>query len=219
MDLRKLFLLSLIVTATFLPGADGRLAPRQRPKHHPGPRWTPAPSNLVEFDLAYDFSVPGETRAMSFVVVLPTTIPGRQKILSRSYSPRPTRIFNENGNRYAEFVFKKPQRHEKVKIRVKAELYRYDLLTAKAEIGEELGGADRPEDFLKQERYVESDQDEIRQIAKGIEGDTETDVVKQIYDYVLNNRNFGTFKYWGDRVTSTDSVEFRLPAPSTRESR
>ncbi len=268
---------------------------------------------------------------MRFVVVLPTSIAGRQKILSRSYSPRPSRFFNENGNRYAEFVFREPQRHEKVKIRVKAELYRYDLLTAKAETDEQLVGGDRLDAFLRQERYIESDQDEIREIAKGIEGDTEADVVKQIYDYVLDhmeyvvsgksdkgakvalergkgdcteysdlfvaicrakdiparvvtgytvkadtatskhnwaevylqgrgwvpfdptagdmkspifrnmtfgrmrpiyiylshirndyvlgNRNFGSFKYWGGKVTLTDSIEFKFPAQSTRESR
>ncbi|MHC4496718.1 MAG: hypothetical protein ACYSYM_12945, partial [Planctomycetota bacterium] len=87
-------------------------------------------SNTVEFELTYDFSVPGETRKVSFTVVLPKTISNRQKILSRSYSPKPTMIFNENGNRYAEFVFDKPQRHVEVKIRVKAELFRHDLLTA-----------------------------------------------------------------------------------------
>jgi transglutaminase-like putative cysteine protease len=190
MDLKKMFLLSLTVTLAFLMAADGRLASRQRPKHHPGPRWTPAASNLVEFDLTYDFSVPGETRSMSFVVVVPTTTPGRQKILSRSYSPRPSRIFNENGNRYAEFVFREPQRHENVKIHVKAELYRYDLLSAKGETAEELAEDDRREDFLKQERYIESDHDEIRQIAAGLEGDTETDVVKQIYDYVLDHMEY-----------------------------
>lgn len=320
-----------MVMATFSTAADGGFASRQRPQHYPGPRWTPAASNLVEFDLNYDFSVPGETRSMSFVVVLPTTVPGRQKILSRSYSLRPTKIFNENGNRYAKFVFKEPQRHEKVKIRVKAELYRYDLLSAKAETGEELAEDGRREGFLKQERYIESDQDEIREIAAGLEGDTEMDVVRQIYDYVLDhmeyvvsgkddkgarvalergkgdcteyadlfvaicrardiparvvtgytvkvdtatskhnwaevylqnrgwvpfdpaagdmkspvfrnrafgrmrpvyiylshirndyvldNRNFGTFKYWGDRVSLTDSVEFRFPDSSTRASR
>jgi transglutaminase-like putative cysteine protease len=285
----------------------------------------------VEFDLDYDFSVPGETRSVHFVVVLPTSIAGKQKILSRSYSPRPSRFFNENGNRYAEFVFREPQRHEKVKIRVKAELYRYDLLTAKAATDEQPVEGERLDDFLKQERYVESDHDEIRQIARDIEGDTETDVVKQIYDYVLDhmeyvisgkddkgaivalergkgdcteysdlfvaicraksiparvitgytvradtakskhnwaevylkdrgwipfdptagdmknpifrsmtfgrmrpvyiylshirndyvldNRNFGSFNYWGDKVTLTDTVEFKFPAQSTRESR
>jgi len=324
-------LLSLIVTATCLTAADGRLAPRQRAKHQPGRQWTPPVSNLVEFDLTYDFSVPGQTRSISFVVVLPTTIPCRQKILSRSYLPKPSRIFNENGNRYAEFVFNKPERHEKVKIRVKAELYRYDLLTSRAETGEQMVGGERLDDFLKQERYIESDQDEIRQIAAGLEGNTEIDVVKQIYDYVLDhmeyvksgkddrgamvamergkgdcteyadlfvaicrardiparvvtgytvqaetsrskhnwaevylqdrgwvpfdpaagdmkspifrnrafgtmrpvyiylshirndhvldNHNFGTYKYWGDRITLTDSIEFRVPDQSTVDSR
>ena len=331
MDFKKLYLLSLIVTVVFLTAADGRLASRQRPTHHPGPRWTPAASNEIEFDLTYDFSVPGQTQSISFIVVLPTTIPGRQKILSRSYSPRPSRIFNENGNRYAEFAFKKPQRHEKVKIRVKAELYRYDLLIASGKAGEGGAESDQVEGFLRQERYIESDHDEIREIAKGIEGDTELDVVRQAYDYVLDhmeyvvsgkddkgarvalergkgdcteyadlfvaicragdiparvvtgytvkvdtatskhnwaevylqdrgwvpfdpaagdmnspifrnrafgrmrpvyiylshirndyvldNHNFGTYRYRGDRVRLTDSVEFTFPAPSSRESR
>jgi len=190
MDLRKLYLLSVIAAVTFLTAADGRLTSRQRPTHYPGPRWTPPASNLVEFDLTYDFSVPGETRSMSFIVVLPTTTPGRQKILSRSYSPRPSRIFNENGNRYAEFVFNEPERHEKVKIRVKAELYRYDLLSANGKAGEKGAESDQFEDFLKQERYIESDQDEIRQIAAGLEGDTEMDEVGQIYDYVLDHMEY-----------------------------
>jgi len=190
MDLKKLFLLSLIVTATLLTAVEGRLAPRQRPTHHSGPRWTPAASNLVEFDLTYDFSVPGETQSISFVVVLPTTMPGRQKILSRSYSPRPSRIFNENGNRYAEFVFKRCERREKVKIRVKAELYRYDLLSASGRAGEEGAESDQLDDFLRQERYIESDHDEIRQIAAGLAGDTEMDVVRQAYDYVLDHMEY-----------------------------
>lgn len=190
MDLRKPYLLLLIITLAFLPAADGRLTPGQRAKHHPGPRWTPAPSNLVEFDLNYDFSVPGQTRSMRFVVVLPTTTPGRQRIMSRSYSPKPSRIFNENGNRYAEFVFKNPQRHEKVKIRIKAELYRYDLLSASGKTGQEGAQSDELEDFLRQERYIESDHDEIREIAKGIKGDTDIDAVKRIYEYVLDHMEY-----------------------------
>ncbi|HEC02609.1 MAG TPA: transglutaminase domain-containing protein, partial [Phycisphaerales bacterium] len=38
-------------------------------------------------------------------------------------------------------------------------------------------------------------------------------------DYVLDNHNFGAFKYWGDRVRITDSIEFRFPHQSTIESR
>ncbi|MHC4432870.1 MAG: transglutaminase-like domain-containing protein, partial [Planctomycetota bacterium] len=190
---------------------------------------------------------------------------------------------------------------------------------------------ERLDDFLEPERYIESDHDEIRQIAAGLEGDDEMDLVKQIYDfvldhmeyvksgtddkgaivalergkgdcteyadlfvaicrasdiparvvtgytvqtdtatskhnwaevylqdrgwvpfdpavgdkqspifrnkafgrmmpvyiylshvrndYVLDNHNFGAFKYWGDGISLTDSIEFRLPDQSTVDSR
>ncbi len=287
-------------------------------------------SNTVEFDLTYDFSVPGETHRVSFIVVLPKTIPNRQKILSRSYSPKPSRIFDENGNRYAEFVFDKPQRHVEVKIRVKAELFRHDLLTARTNAREDVPEDYQFADFLRHERHIEKDDQQIQEIADGIEGQKEIDVVKNIYDYVLDNmeyvvrgrrdhgavraleqgrgdcteysdlfvaicrakniparvvagytvrvdtatskhnwaevylqdygwipfdpssgdienilirgrafsrkrpvyiylshirndqvlgyRNFGTYKYWGDRITLTDSVEFRQPAPHFQKS-
>ena len=240
------------------------------------------------------------------------------------------RIFNENGNRYAEFVFEKPQKHVEIKIRVKAELFRYDLLTARTKAREEHPTDYRFTDFLRHERHIEKDDRQIQEIADGIESQTEIDVVKKIYDYVLDNmeyvvrgrkdqgavraleqgrgdcteysdlfvalcrakniparvvagytvradtatskhnwaevylkdygwvpfdpssgdienvlirgrafsrmrpvyiylshirndqvldhRNFGTYKYWGDRVTLTDSVEFRQPAPHFQNS-
>jgi transglutaminase-like putative cysteine protease len=285
----------------------------------------------VEFDLNYDFSAPGETSSMKFVVVLPTSIPGRQKILSRKYSPKPSRIFNENGNRYAEFILEEPTKHEKVKICVKARLYSYDYSLIKGGPRREDLAGESFDDFLREERYIESEHDKIRQVARGIKGDTDIEVVKKMYDYILDHmhyvirgredkgalaalqqgrgdcteyadllvamcrardiparvvtgysvqadtatskhnwaevflngrgwvpldpasgdktnpayrdmtfgrmppvyvylthvrndyvldyHNFGTFKYWGDKVRLTDSVEFRFPAPSAAHSR
>jgi transglutaminase-like putative cysteine protease len=154
---------------------------------------------MVELDLTYDFIVPGQTFRISFVVILPETIPGRQNILGIKYSPKPTRIFNKNGNRYAEYVFIKPDRQEKVKINIKAELLRYDLLTAR-----EQGGKDRYDDtglkdFLKHEKYIEKNNAEIQQIAESIDGRTQIDIVKNIYNYVIENMEYTTHKDkdWG----------------------
>jgi hypothetical protein len=38
-------------------------------------------------------------------------------------------------------------------------------------------------------------------------------------DHVLDNHNFGAFKYWGDKISLSDSIEFRLPDQSTANSR
>ena len=34
-------------------------------------------------------------------------------------------------------------------------------------------------------------------------------------DAVLRNYNFGAYRYWGDRITFKDSIEFKHFAPST----
>ncbi|MHC4532447.1 MAG: transglutaminase-like domain-containing protein, partial [Planctomycetota bacterium] len=156
-------------------------------------------SNKVELDLSYDFSVPGETFRISLVVILPETIPGRQNILGIKYSPKPKRIFNNNGNRYAEFVFTRPDRQEKVEINIRAELLRYDLLTAREQAEKKRYGDSGLKDFLKHEKYIEKDRSEIQQIAESIDGHTQIDIVKKIYNYVIDNMEYTTHndQDWG----------------------
>jgi len=191
MKMRRLFLMLLLISSVCLVDAGGRLIPRQRREHLLTRRNASVQSNIiVEFDLSYDFSVPGETHRINFIVVLPKTIPDRQSILSINYSPKPSRIFHKNGNRYAEFVFIKPSRQVEIEINIRAELFRYDLLTAR-----EKRKKGRPQDyqlkaFLKQEKHIEKDHYQIQEIADGIEGQTEIDIVENIYDYVIDNMEY-----------------------------
>jgi transglutaminase-like putative cysteine protease len=220
MTLRKFVLvLLLIATAPWrgdaggdrsrdrLAPAAGRFAHEQARDRHRAFLKALSHSRVVEFELSYDFFVPGKTRNIDFTVLVPRTMPDRQNILSVTYAPQPSRVFEQDGNRYAEFTFGKPNRHEKVKISVKAELFKYDLLTARLNrIGSRraFGGqpgaeADNPEDYLKAEKYIEKDHRLIRRAADGIEGGTEIDVVKNIYDYVLDHIEYSILgrKDWG----------------------
>ena len=190
MKSRKLLLASLLISSVSPAFSGGRSAPRQKRGRQLTPRQTYIQSNIVELDLSYDFSVPGKTHRLSFIVVLPRTMPDRQNILSTNYSPKPSRIFNENGNRYAEFVFVKPNRRVKIEISIKAELFRYDLLTAKKKRERDRHEDHQLRDFLRQEKYIEKDHDQIQEIANGIEGQTEMDIVTDIYDYVIDNMEY-----------------------------
>jgi transglutaminase-like putative cysteine protease len=152
--------------------------------------WRSFQSNTVEFDLSYDLSAPGDTQRISFVTLIPQTIPDRQTISSISYSPNPSRIFSRHGNRYAEFVFVEPDRHTEIKISVKAELFRYDLMTARTKGQKTPASALELARFLKQEKYIEKDHHLIRQIADGIEGETDIDIAKNIYEYVAENMEY-----------------------------
>jgi len=190
-----------------LATAGGRFVPEQARERQRAFQKAFSQSRVVEFELSYDFSVPGQTQKIDFVVVVPKTIPGRQNILTTSYSPTPSRIFDENGNRYAAFVFNNPGKKEKVTISVKAELFRYDLLTARMNRGQSRltsgeqaeTGAEEPGDYLRHEKYIEKDHRQIREVADGINGETDIDVVKGIYDYVLDNMEYSVLgkKDWG----------------------
>ena len=190
MKLRKLFLASLLIGSISSADVSNRNMLWQRRKIQ---------NNTVELDLSYDFSVPGETFRISFTVILPQTIPGKQKILSIKYSPKPSRFFHENGNRYAEYVFVKPEKRMKVEIIIRAELLRYDLLTAREKREQDFFEDSELEYFLKQETHIEKDHRQIQEIAESIEGQTEAAIVKNIYNYVIDNLEYTLHgkKDWG----------------------
>ena len=192
MIFRKLLFVFLLVSFAFASGpgdhftpGDGRHAPFRRP-------WMSMQSNKVELDLTYDLLVRGKTNKISFVTLVPQTIPDRQTISSINYSPKPSRIFSRNGNQYAEFVFFNPKRYVKIKINVKAELFEYTIMTA-IEKGEKtpVNNLDLAE-FMKQEKYIEKDDPRIQQAANGIEGRADIEKVLNIYDYVTDNMEYTT---------------------------
>jgi hypothetical protein len=128
----------------------------------------------------------GETQCISFIVPLPQSLPDRQKILSIGYHPKPSQIIERDGRRYAEFIFKRPEEQVTVEIRVKAELFQYDLFTAKKNRKNIPHEEDGLEVFLNHEKFIEKDDERIQEIAEGIEGRTEVDIVHKIYEYVID---------------------------------
>ena len=183
------FIFLFIFLASFANGYS-RNNPRPISQFQSTPRNSGNQSNIVEFDLTYNFSVPGNTRRISLLVVLPETLPNRQKIHEIKYSQKPFRIFKRNGNSYAEFVFMNPQRRIDIEISVTAELFRYDFITTSRNNNmNPVKEADFRE-FLKDESYIEKDDKRIQETAKSIGGKNDLEIVQNIYDYVLDNMEY-----------------------------
>jgi transglutaminase-like putative cysteine protease len=78
----------------------------------------------------------------------------------------------------------------KIKIKVKAELFEYTIMTA-IEKGEKTPANNLElAEFLKQENYIEKDDHRIQEAAKGIEGRVDVEKVLNIYDYVTDNMEY-----------------------------
>ncbi|MGD2093778.1 MAG: transglutaminase domain-containing protein [Phycisphaerales bacterium] len=199
MKFRKIIFMLLLISATSPAELTGQLPPRLR-RNYPSRQSTSSTQNkTVEFDLSYSFFAPKETTKIKLIVVLPQTLQDKQEILSIKYSQKPSRTFRVNGNRYAEFVFLRPKKRTKLKISVKARLFRYDLLTAGKKNGREYYEQSELEEYLKREKYIEKDNPKIRQIAENIEGQTEVEIVNNIFNYVIDNLKYHSHsgKDWG----------------------
>ena len=130
MKCRKTILFWLLISSVFL--SIGQAKPTDRgiyPKRTIPP--TADDKNTVEMILCYSGSIEGDSGGTKFLVALPQTIANKQKILSTECTPKPSRKFERNGNSYAEFMFDHSEKQFSVLVNVKAELYRFDLSTAK----------------------------------------------------------------------------------------
>ncbi len=176
----------MLLTETF-----GQYPPGRRVQNQQGLLPLNSQSSTVRLNISYKLTVPSATHRMQFLVLLPQTISDRQKIISIESTPEPERTFQKNGNTYAEYIFTSPDsKIIYIDISIKARLYRYDLSTALSNPQPaELEEAELAE-FLKQEMYIEKDNPAIQKIATDITGQTEVDVVKNIYDYVLDNMDY-----------------------------
>jgi transglutaminase-like putative cysteine protease len=152
-------------------------------------------SNDVSFRVTLSLKAEGKTSWLRVVALVPTTISGSQVVRDVSLSPEPLRVFDLNGNRYAEFVFPRPKGELQVQVAGRATLFGYDLSVALAGGGIPETGGLRP--WLIPEPGLETDDPEIAKAAAGIKGRSEIEVVKGIYDFVKAHMEFG-----GDDLSS-----------------
>ncbi len=208
MKLRKIFLLTILTSPVVLINVYARDTARSLPKNIEAILLTRLQKELsVRCKLTYTVSVPGDTRWVRLTALTPESVPDIQKINRVEYSMNPVRFFRINGYRYAEFMIYNPGRIEKLEVTIHADLYRYDLQTAmenreksqlaipgSPETVPDVNAKDERkavlDDFLKEEKYIEKDDRQIRAIAKSITGSDEIEIVKGIYNYVLDNMEY-----------------------------
>lgn len=190
MKLRELLIISMFICSIFQSNTNGQARPQRSGRSRFDPQNDFIVTNKVNLGLKYNFFVPGDMPRLSVIVALPRTLPDRQKILSTKFSIRPTRMINENGNRYAEYVFINPDKKIEIEISMKIELFRYDLFTAQNKRIRSRSKGPGFSDFLQKEKYLEIDNPEIRKIAESIEEGTQLETVRNIYNYVIDNMEY-----------------------------
>jgi hypothetical protein len=189
---RNLFFTLLLSSLILLTALNAPTTARRKSRNiSDQQRLRAANKDKVEFELRYDFSMQAVPSKVNFITLIPQTVAHRQKILDINYSTQPTRVFTKNQNTYAEFVFTRPPTQFTLRINVKAELYRYDLFTAKKLYKEQPPPKDpNLSDFIQDEHYIRKNHVSIYKAAQTIPGQTEIDIVKNIYDFVTDRLQY-----------------------------
>lgn len=141
-----------------------------------------ADSKVVQLNMKYQIRITGRTDRVRLVTLVPKTVEPKQKVLDIRYSLPPARLFESDGNLYAEFILYKVERDIDINIDAVLALRRYDLSSAAAVTARE----NVSPAFLKSEMYLEKDNPALAAIAGTINGKDEMETVRNIYDYVTS---------------------------------
>lgn len=161
---------------------------------------TPTPKSLKERFLRF---LGAKERGMKLIVNVPQTIKGKQEITKLAFDPSPTKIFVENGNKYAEYILLVPKEKTRMKIQIEAKVFQYDLATAMKKTNQDSLLKPNLNRFLRHERMIEKNDPVIQNIAQTIQGQTELDIVKNIYRYVISNLTVDASKFRGVGAVET----------------
>lgn len=136
----------------------------------------------VNFRMSYDVKAGSRTSLVDLTVLIPQTLAQRQIIRRMTFSHTPTRIFEADGNKYAQFTLVEPKGHTLVTVDVEADLHQFDYSTALADVRAD--GEPRLE-YLAAERYLEKDDGRIRAAAAGVVGETLDQTLRGLFRYVV----------------------------------
>jgi len=140
----------------------------------------------VSFDMDYIFNISGDVSNISFIVIIPKDYKDRQKIINSEYSIKPERIFDDGPDSYAEFKIDNPSSNFEINIMDEIILSQYDLKIA-LNAGNKDFDTGNLDSCRKAEKYIESDDEDIKKLARSFEGEDVYSLVQVIYNYVMNN--------------------------------
>jgi len=147
----------------------------------------------INFMISYDIKIIGETEKIEFTTLVPDDYKYRQNVYETVYSITPDETFVVGSNKYAKFIIK-PEDDLSFSILSEMEICDYDLAIASkiySDLEEDNSiGADNLSDYIKEEDFIEKDNNQIQEISKSFTQENQIDKLKEIYDFVLDHLTY-----------------------------
>lgn len=153
-------------------------------------------------------NLPWNKPRMVITTLIPKTIASKQSVLSIDFSIKPSRVFDVGDNRYAEFNLNDIDNGQvDIHIRVKMQLFQYDLNTAMGADVKKFATGEDLKPFLKSEARIEKNNPSIAKIASQTNGSDEIDTVHRLYKYVLQTMTYDSDKAKNKQAKALGAVK------------
>lgn len=153
----------------------------------------------INFEISYEFLIPGDTDSIAFTTCIPADYKYRQKIKDYGFSVQPDRIFTDDGNRYALFKLTHPANKFFISMDIQMELFDFDLLAAQKTPGNLVSGNTDKDgqllaEYLISEAHLEADDPLIEAAADNFDSSAgQLELVSSIYSFVLDRMYYAGY--------------------------
>lgn len=147
--------------------------------------------NKYHFEYNYDIKVSGgNLDELYFKMYMPSSEKGKYDVEITSIYPKPNKTYKTYAGTVAEYFFKNVE-PKKITVSMKGILKTrtYDLAMAK-ELNTNFAPEKDLSPYLVAEKYIESNDPYIIEIANGITGNSQEEIVDNIYKYVQENLRY-----------------------------
>ena len=141
-------------------------------------------ANVVGFTAKYMVDIIGRTDKVQLICLIPQDIEHVQQVHSINYSRPPYRVFDKDGNRYAEFLLLSEKGEVTIEIAAQLTLLKHDLQSAKK--GNKVC-FEVAEKHLLSEKFIEKDDPMIQSIGLPVMNEDTLQRIRKLYTYVKQN--------------------------------
>ena len=148
------------------------------------------PFNKYKYTYTYTLDIQGFVKHLELEIPLPSNENEKQYLSNVKASIKPVRLYNDGVNTIAQYTFNDiGSQKMNIVIEGEANVRTYNIHNAKI-INKNLTPEKNLKRYLQPEPLIESDDYYIKGIAKKIKGDTQEEILQNIYEYIQNNMTY-----------------------------
>ena len=143
-----------------------------------------------KYKYTYNIEIKGYVKRMEMEIPIPVNENEKQYLSNVKVSVKPSRLYSDGVNTIAQYIFQDIESQKMdIVLEGEANVRTYNIKTAKA-LNKNISPEKDLSRYLKPEFLIESNDPYIMNIARRIKGDSQEEILQNIYEYIQKNMQY-----------------------------